>query len=65
MSDDKRSFDEHLPQHYVVNDPLHHLFDAVDVISVQGYDENREVIYWNKGSELVYGYTNKEVVGKK
>jgi len=39
---------------YVLNDPLHQLFDAVDAVAVQGYDENRRVIYWNKGSELLY-----------
>lgn len=50
---------------YVINDPLHQLFDAVDVISVQGYDEDRRVIYWNKGSEHLYGYTEDEAKGKK
>ncbi|GAA73355.1 bifunctional diguanylate cyclase/phosphodiesterase [Pseudoalteromonas sp. BSi20439] len=50
---------------YVTNDPLHQLFDAVDSISVQGYDEQRRVIYWNKGSELLYGYSQQEAIGKK
>jgi len=50
---------------YVINDPLHQIFDAVDVISVQGYDQKRRVIYWNKGSELLYGYTQKEALGQK
>ena len=55
-----------MPAHqYVTNDPLHQLFDAVDSISVQGYDEQRRVIYWNKGSELLYGYTHQEAIGKK
>ncbi|MDN3488411.1 MULTISPECIES: bifunctional diguanylate cyclase/phosphodiesterase [unclassified Pseudoalteromonas] len=55
-----------IPTHqYVTNDPLHQLFDAVDSISVQGYDEQRRVIYWNKGSELLYGYTHQEAIGKK
>ena len=55
-----------MPTHqYVTNDPLHQLFDAVDSISVQGYDEQRRVIYWNKGSELLYGYTQQEAIGKK
>jgi len=49
----------------VLNDPLHQLFDAVDTIAVQGYDENRRVIYWNKGSELLYGYSNEEALGQK
>jgi diguanylate cyclase (GGDEF)-like protein/PAS domain S-box-containing protein len=37
----------------------------VDAISVQGYDEQRRVIYWNVGSELLYGYSEKEALGKK
>ena len=54
-----------MPTHqYVTNDPLHQLFDAVDSISVQGYDEQRRVIYWNKGSELLYGYSQQEAIGK-
>ncbi|WP_100639690.1 EAL and GGDEF domain-containing protein [Marinobacter salexigens] len=44
---------------------VHQLFDAVDAISVQGYDQERRVIYWNKGSELLYGYTSEEALGGK
>lgn len=47
------------------NGSIHQLFDAVDAISVQGYDEQRRVIYWNVGSELLYGYTEAEALGKK
>jgi diguanylate cyclase (GGDEF)-like protein/PAS domain S-box-containing protein len=54
-----------LSHQYVINDPLHQLFDAVHAISVQGYDEDRRVIYWNIGSELLYGYTKEEALGKK
>ncbi len=54
-----------LAEQLVLTDPLHHLFDAVDAISVQGYDENRNVIYWNKGSERLYGYKKDEALGKK
>ncbi len=50
---------------YVTHDPLHKLFDLVSAISVQGYDEQRRVIYWNKGSELLYGYSEQEALGKK
>ena len=54
-----------LAHQYIINDPLHQLFDAVEVISVQGYDQQRRVIYWNKGSEFLYGYSQEEAAGKK
>lgn len=54
-----------LTHQYVINDPLHQLFDAVNAISVQGYDEQRRVIYWNEGSELLYGYSKEEAIGEK
>ncbi|MEH6354810.1 MAG: EAL domain-containing protein [Marinobacter sp.] len=49
----------------VTRDAIHQLFDAVKAISVQGYDEERRVVYWNVGSELIYGYTRKEALGRK
>jgi len=46
-----------------------HVFQQVmersESISVQGYNKNHEVIYWNKASELLYGYTQKEAFGQK
>ena len=46
-------------------DSVHQLFDAIDAISVQGYDKERRVIYWNMGSERLYGYTKEEALGRK
>jgi len=57
--------DNMLAHQYVINDPLHQLFDVVNAISVQGYDEERRVIYWNEGSELLYGYSKEEATGQK
>jgi len=34
-------------------------------IAVQGYNHARDVIFWNKTSEAVYGYTEEEVLGEK
>lgn len=48
-----------------INNSIHQLFDAVDAISVQGYDEERRVVYWNAGSETLYGYSEEEALGKK
>lgn len=44
---------------------IHQLFDAVEAISVQGYDEDRCVIYWNVGSQILYGYSQEEALGKQ
>jgi diguanylate cyclase (GGDEF)-like protein/PAS domain S-box-containing protein len=40
------------------------IFNAVENIAVQGYDEDRNVIYWNNASERIYGYTAEEAMGK-
>jgi len=57
--------DSMLTHQYVTNDPLHQLFDSVNAISVQGYDEERRVIYWNEGSTILYGYSKAEAAGQK
>jgi PAS domain S-box-containing protein len=44
---------------------LHFLFEEIPHIAVQGYNVNREVIFWNRASEEIYGYTKKEVFGRK
>ena len=41
------------------------LIGKIPNVAVQGYDKERKVIYWNKASELMYGYTKKEAYGKK
>lgn len=41
------------------------LFQEVDSVAVVGYNCNREVIYWNKASEKMYGYRSHEILGKK
>ena len=41
------------------------IIESSESISVQGYNQNHEVIYWNRASELIYGYTEAEALGKK
>ena len=41
------------------------LIDHLEHIPVQGYDENRQVIYWNTASSDLYGYSREEAFGKK
>lgn len=40
------------------------LFENVDMIAVQGYDESRRVVYWNPASVRLYGYTREEAMGQ-
>lgn len=41
------------------------LIDHVEMVSVQGYDKDRKVVFWNTASEKLYGYTREEALGKK
>ena len=40
------------------------LFESTPKIAVQGYNRHRQVIYWNKASEALYGYTKTEAIGQ-
>jgi len=40
------------------------LMEYIPGISIQGYDTNGTVFYWNKASERVYGYTAEEALGE-
>ena len=41
------------------------LFELTPKIAVQGYNCDRQVIYWNDASEALYGYTKAEAMGRK
>jgi diguanylate cyclase (GGDEF)-like protein/PAS domain S-box-containing protein len=41
------------------------LFEDIPNIAVQGYDRERRVIYWNRASEQLYGFSKEEALGKK
>jgi len=44
---------------------LRYLFERIPAIAVQGYDVNRRVFLWNHASELLYGFTQEEALGKQ
>ncbi len=44
---------------------LTQLFEHTDAISVQGYDRNRKVFYWNEASEKLYGYSADAAIGQR
>ncbi|MEA2095126.1 MAG: PAS domain-containing sensor histidine kinase [Candidatus Cloacimonadota bacterium] len=41
------------------------IFSNISNIAVQGYDKDRKVTFWNKASEKLYGYSQKEAINKK
>ncbi|NDV25359.1 response regulator [Desulfovibrio sp. JC010] len=41
------------------------LIDHVEMVSVQGYDRERKVVFWNTASEALYGYSREEALGRK
>ncbi|WP_153115825.1 PAS domain-containing sensor histidine kinase [Rhodocyclus tenuis] len=41
------------------------LFEQIENIAVQGYNQRREVIFWNKASQNLYGYRAEEALGRR
>jgi PAS domain S-box-containing protein len=41
------------------------LVSGIETIAVQGYDRERRIIYWNHASELLYGWTEAEALGRR
>ncbi len=41
------------------------IFEDLPAISVQGYDKDRKVIFWNQASETIYGYTRAQALGRR
>ncbi len=41
------------------------LVENVSTVSVQGFNDKREIIYWNKACENLYGYSNQEAFGRR
>ena len=41
------------------------LFESTPSIAVQGYDAQRRVIFWNRASEALYGYSSAEALGQR
>ena len=59
---DRKEFESKLKQS---EQRLRGIFESVDMVAVQGYDHNRKVIFWNKPSEMLYGYTQEEAMGQR
>lgn len=44
---------------------LRQLVEQTPHIAVQGYDQQRRVIYWNSASERLYGFSAEKALGRK
>lgn len=40
------------------------IFENIDALSIQGYRPDGTVVYWNKASERIYGYTHDEAIDR-
>lgn len=40
------------------------LTEFIPGVSIQGYEDDGTVVYWNKASEAIYGYTAREALGR-
>ncbi len=43
---------------------FHTLLHNISSVAVQGYDSQGRVCYWNRASELLYGYSSTEALGQ-
>lgn len=43
---------------------FHELIESLPMVAVQGYNKDRQVIYWNEASRRLYGYTREEAYGQ-
>lgn len=41
------------------------LLEEIDSVAVQGYDRNRCVVFWNRASERLYGWSRDEAIGRR
>ena len=58
-------FYEDIPLNISQNMVFENISKNSETISIQGYNNNHEVVYWNRASEILYGYTEEEAKGKK
>ena len=47
------------------NEFLHSILDSSYSVSIVSTDLDRNILFWNKGAENIFGYTAEEVVGRE
>lgn len=43
---------------------FHKLCDEAEAMSIQGYLQDGTVVYWNRASEMIYGFSAQEAIGR-
>ena len=61
----ERAHADALEQLRVSEQRFRELIEGVSAISIQGYDEQRRVTFWNSAAETIYGYTKQEAMGNR
>ena len=44
---------------------VHRLLAELPNLAVHGYNEKRQIVFWNEGSERLYGYKREEALGRR
>ena len=41
------------------------IIERIENVAIQGYDQDRRIIFWNAASEALYGYSREEAEGRR
>ena len=47
----------------VLNSDLHAFLQQIPALAIQGYNPDGTTFFWNRASEALYGYTEKDAMG--
>jgi len=59
---ERRHAEKALQQAY---DQIHQIIDNAPGVAIQGYDHEGRVLFWNRASERLYGFTEQQVLGRR
>jgi PAS domain S-box-containing protein len=59
---ERRHAEKALQQAY---DQIHQIIDNAPGVAIQGYDHEGRVLFWNRASERLYGFTEQQALGRR